>query len=210
MDRLLHLWYHLINGTLTWGLESGKLLQFSCPQSLVEPSLEAAPSLSLHLFITGAALEHVLHIDFKPNVGMRSDSRKILILITDGESQDNVTDPSQNLRDTGIEIYTVGEWLVTLNNIQPLEEVEHRVRDVSARWFFQWTAVNNSRVKTSGLTMNKCLQSVTNSLVQTSGNIVLIVLVSFLTLFFQVWEMPTRESCWPSPLILKTFTCTWV
>ena len=39
---------------------------------------------------------------------MRADSHKIAILITDGESQDDVSLASQHLRDTGIEIYTIG------------------------------------------------------------------------------------------------------
>ncbi|XP_044194162.1 collagen alpha-1(XII) chain-like [Thunnus albacares] len=39
---------------------------------------------------------------------MRSDSQKILILITDGKSEDDVSLHSQHLRDDGIEIYTIG------------------------------------------------------------------------------------------------------
>ncbi|XP_042266644.1 collagen alpha-1(XII) chain-like [Thunnus maccoyii] len=39
---------------------------------------------------------------------MRSDSQKILILITDGESRDIVSLDSHHLRDDGIEIYTIG------------------------------------------------------------------------------------------------------
>ncbi|XP_042253059.1 collagen alpha-1(XII) chain-like, partial [Thunnus maccoyii] len=57
---------------------------------------------------TGEALKHILHNNFKPNVGMRADSHKIAILITDGKSQDNVSLASQHLRDTGIEVYAIG------------------------------------------------------------------------------------------------------
>lgn len=42
---------------------------------------------------------------------MRTDSKKIAVLITDGESQDDTRLPSQHLRDTGIEIFTIGDWL---------------------------------------------------------------------------------------------------
>ncbi|CAK6979430.1 scavenger receptor cysteine-rich type 1 protein M130-like [Scomber scombrus] len=58
--------------------------------------------------MTGIALQLVLHYNFKPNVGMRADSQKIIILITDGESQDNVSLASDHLRDSGIEIYAIG------------------------------------------------------------------------------------------------------
>ncbi|XP_067433184.1 uncharacterized protein [Thunnus thynnus] len=57
---------------------------------------------------TGEALKHILHNNFKPNVGMRADSHKIAILITDGKSQDNVSLASQHLKDTGIEVYAIG------------------------------------------------------------------------------------------------------
>ncbi|XP_022625883.1 scavenger receptor cysteine-rich type 1 protein M130-like, partial [Seriola dumerili] len=56
----------------------------------------------------GRALDHINQMSFKPHVGMRVDSRKIAVLITDGESQDDVNLPSQNLKDRGIEIYTIG------------------------------------------------------------------------------------------------------
>ncbi|XP_067345178.1 cartilage matrix protein-like [Channa argus] len=39
---------------------------------------------------------------------MRADSHKIAVLITDGSSMDNVSRPSQSLKDAGIEIYTIG------------------------------------------------------------------------------------------------------
>ncbi|XP_041662094.1 collagen alpha-1(XII) chain-like [Cheilinus undulatus] len=58
---------------------------------------------------TGRALTHILENDFQPNVGMREDSRKIVILFTDGQAQDDVIMPSQNLRDNGIELYAIGE-----------------------------------------------------------------------------------------------------
>ncbi|XP_065327683.1 scavenger receptor cysteine-rich type 1 protein M130-like [Pelmatolapia mariae] len=54
------------------------------------------------------ALNHILHNQFKPTVGMRPDSRKIAVLITDGESFDDILLPSENLKDTGIEVYTIG------------------------------------------------------------------------------------------------------
>lgn len=58
---------------------------------------------------TGRALDHIYQGSFKHHVGMRTESRKIAVLITDGESQDNVSPPSMTLKRNGIEIYTVGE-----------------------------------------------------------------------------------------------------
>lgn len=58
---------------------------------------------------TGMALNYILETNFQPHVGLRSDSRKIGVLITDGKSQDEIVVNSQNLRDSGIELYAIGE-----------------------------------------------------------------------------------------------------
>ncbi|XP_051816945.1 collagen alpha-1(XII) chain isoform X4 [Acanthochromis polyacanthus] len=58
--------------------------------------------------MTGMALNYILQNNFKENVGMRPDSRKIGVLITDGKSQDEIVYNSQNLRDNGIELYAIG------------------------------------------------------------------------------------------------------
>ncbi|XP_067432372.1 CD5 antigen-like [Thunnus thynnus] len=50
----------------------------------------------------------ILYEFFQPDKGMHSDSQKILILITDEESRDDVSLDSHHLRDDGIEIYTIG------------------------------------------------------------------------------------------------------
>ncbi|KAG7465749.1 hypothetical protein MATL_G00156840 [Megalops atlanticus] len=58
--------------------------------------------------LTGLALNYILQNNFKANVGMRENSRKIGVLITDGKSQDDIVQNSQNLRDQGIELYAIG------------------------------------------------------------------------------------------------------
>ncbi|KAJ3607003.1 hypothetical protein NHX12_026518, partial [Muraenolepis orangiensis] len=58
--------------------------------------------------MTGMALTFLLENNFKTNVGMRPDARKIGVLITDGKSQDEIVFSSQKLRDEGIELYAVG------------------------------------------------------------------------------------------------------
>ncbi|XP_038591602.1 collagen alpha-1(XII) chain-like isoform X3 [Micropterus salmoides] len=57
---------------------------------------------------TGMALNFTLQNNFQPDVGMRADSKKIVVLLTDGKSQDDTRLPSQNLKDAGIEIYAIG------------------------------------------------------------------------------------------------------
>ncbi|XP_067337696.1 collagen alpha-1(XII) chain isoform X3 [Channa argus] len=58
--------------------------------------------------MTGLALNYILENNFKPNVGLRPDARKIGVLITDGKSQDEVVEKSRKLRDRGIELYAIG------------------------------------------------------------------------------------------------------
>ncbi|KAK2855870.1 hypothetical protein Q5P01_004605 [Channa striata] len=58
--------------------------------------------------MTGLALNYILENNFKPNVGVRPDARKIGVLITDGKSQDEVVEKSRKLRDSGIELYAIG------------------------------------------------------------------------------------------------------
>ncbi|KAM9466860.1 collagen alpha-1(XII) chain isoform 2-T2 [Clarias gariepinus] len=58
--------------------------------------------------MTGLALNYILQNNFKANVGMRPNSRKIGVLITDGKSQDDIIVNSQNLRDSGVELYAIG------------------------------------------------------------------------------------------------------
>lgn len=60
-------------------------------------------------FSPGLALNYILQNNFKANVGMRQNSRKIGVLVTDGKSQDDIIANSQNLRDNGIELYAIGE-----------------------------------------------------------------------------------------------------
>uniref|UniRef100_A0A3B3DVD7 Collagen, type XII, alpha 1b n=1 Tax=Oryzias melastigma TaxID=30732 RepID=A0A3B3DVD7_ORYME len=58
--------------------------------------------------MTGMALNYILESNFKPEVGMRADARKIGVLITDGKSQDDIIVNSQKLKDSGIELYAIG------------------------------------------------------------------------------------------------------
>ncbi|KAJ6666487.1 hypothetical protein lerEdw1_020210 [Lerista edwardsae] len=69
--------------------------------------------------LTGGALQFVSDY-FKPAKGARPHVKKILILITDGEAQDEVKTPAEALRKDGIVIYAVGVFNA---NKQQLEEI---------------------------------------------------------------------------------------
>ncbi|XP_036123051.1 collagen alpha-5(VI) chain [Molossus molossus] len=58
---------------------------------------------------TGGALTFVDEY-FTPPKGARREVKKFLILITDGEAQDNVKDPARALRDKGVVIISVGVY----------------------------------------------------------------------------------------------------
>ncbi len=60
-------------------------------------------------YSTGLALNYILQNNFKANVGMRPNSRKIGVLVTKGKSQDDILVNSQNLRDQDIELYAIGK-----------------------------------------------------------------------------------------------------
>lgn len=60
------------------------------------------------------ALKYILQNNFKPEMGLRPDSRKIGVLITDGKSQDDIVISSQKLRDEDIELYAIGGCLSSL------------------------------------------------------------------------------------------------
>ncbi|XP_066480827.1 collagen alpha-1(XX) chain [Tiliqua scincoides] len=57
---------------------------------------------------TGLALIHVLKQNLKPEAGAREEAPKLVILLTDGKSQDDVVPPAQTLKNMGVEIFAVG------------------------------------------------------------------------------------------------------
>ncbi|XP_062980913.1 collagen alpha-6(VI) chain-like [Elgaria multicarinata webbii] len=82
---------------------------------------EAIGRLSLigETTLTGGALRFVSEY-FEPAKGARPSVNKILILITDGEAQDEVRTPAAALRENGIIIYSVG---IFNSNKTQLEEI---------------------------------------------------------------------------------------
>lgn len=58
------------------------------------------------------ALDFILKNNFRPQTGLRPTARKIGVLITDGKSQDDVATPSRNLKESGVELYAIGESML--------------------------------------------------------------------------------------------------
>ncbi|XP_025948628.2 collagen alpha-1(XX) chain [Dromaius novaehollandiae] len=57
---------------------------------------------------TGLALTHVLEQNLKPESGARLEAEKLVILLTDGKSQDDANLVAQTLKNMGIEIFAIG------------------------------------------------------------------------------------------------------
>ncbi|OXB67866.1 hypothetical protein ASZ78_005548, partial [Callipepla squamata] len=57
---------------------------------------------------TGLALTHVLEQNLKPDAGARLEAEKLVILLTDGKSQDDANLAAQTLKNVGIEIFAIG------------------------------------------------------------------------------------------------------
>ncbi|XP_053169524.1 collagen alpha-1(XX) chain isoform X2 [Hemicordylus capensis] len=57
---------------------------------------------------TGLALTHVLEENLKTEAGARAETPKMIILLTDGKSQDDANPSAQTLKNMGIEIFAVG------------------------------------------------------------------------------------------------------
>ncbi|XP_075820080.1 collagen alpha-1(XX) chain [Microtus pennsylvanicus] len=83
---------------------------------------------------TGLALTHVLGQNLKPAAGARSEAAKVLILVTDGKSQDDVRTAARILKDQDIDVFVVGvknadEAELKLLASQPLDITVHNVLD---------------------------------------------------------------------------------
>ncbi|KAJ7417494.1 Collagen alpha-1(XX) chain [Willisornis vidua] len=57
---------------------------------------------------TGLALTHVLEQNLKQDAGARLEAEKLVILLTDGKSQDDANLVAQTLKNLGIEIFAIG------------------------------------------------------------------------------------------------------
>ncbi|XP_032440639.1 collagen alpha-1(XII) chain-like isoform X2 [Xiphophorus hellerii] len=95
----------------------------------------------------GRGLDHVLKHNFQPSAGMRPDSKKKVVLITDGDSSDWTEIPAQNLKDSGIEIYVIGVGHHVTNRLRTIasEDTENHLYLFSTYQSFYDAAFNISR-----------------------------------------------------------------
>uniref|UniRef100_A0A8C2UUS3 Collagen alpha-1(XX) chain n=1 Tax=Chinchilla lanigera TaxID=34839 RepID=A0A8C2UUS3_CHILA len=83
---------------------------------------------------TGLALSHVLGQNLKPAAGLRPEAAHLVILVTDGKSQDDVHAVARTLKDLDVEVFTVGvknadEAELKLLASQPQDITIHNVLD---------------------------------------------------------------------------------
>lgn len=69
--------------------------------------------------LPGLALTHVLEQNLKPAAGPRPEAAKVVILVTDGKSQDDARAAGRTLRSLDVDIFAVGEQPVSAEFSQP-------------------------------------------------------------------------------------------
>ncbi|ELK04409.1 Collagen alpha-1(XX) chain [Pteropus alecto] len=83
---------------------------------------------------TGLALTHVLRQSLRPAAGPRPEAAKVVILVTDGKSQDDAHAAGRVLKDLDVDVFAVGvknadEAELRLLASQPLDVTVHSVPD---------------------------------------------------------------------------------
>ncbi|XP_066092381.1 collagen alpha-1(XX) chain isoform X1 [Saccopteryx bilineata] len=83
---------------------------------------------------TGLALTHVLEQNLKPGAGPRPEAAKVVVLVTDGKSQDDACAAGRVLKDLDVDVFAVGvknadEAELRLLASQPLDITVHNVQD---------------------------------------------------------------------------------
>ncbi|NXG93825.1 CO6A6 protein, partial [Stercorarius parasiticus] len=104
--------------------EEFKLNTYSTKRDILSAIDRISPLQSTTL--TGEALKFMLKY-FQASSGSRHAVKKILILITDGESQDEVGAPARGLRQTGISIYSVGVFNANKTQLEEISGKRERV-----------------------------------------------------------------------------------
>ncbi|XP_054946637.1 LOW QUALITY PROTEIN: collagen alpha-1(XX) chain [Physeter macrocephalus] len=84
---------------------------------------------------TGLALTHVLEHNLKPVAGLRPEAAKLVILVTDGKSQDDARTAGHVLKGLGVDVFAVGvknadDAELRLLASQPLDVTVHGVQDL--------------------------------------------------------------------------------
>lgn len=98
---------------------------------------------------TGAALEFAVDHMFTSEHGSRRDSgvQQIAIVITDGQSHDNVSVPALKLRDLGVKVYAVGIKDASMTELQNIASNPVRNFVVSIDDFVRLNVINPKLMK---------------------------------------------------------------
>lgn len=86
-------------------------LQCHRPSTLHPPS---APPNPLH---PGLALTFIQENSFSPQSGSRPGVPRVVVLVTDGKSQDDVIPAARSLRESGVEVFAIGGCPKTLTHL---------------------------------------------------------------------------------------------
>lgn len=64
----------------------------------------------IHFLFPGQALNFLLENSFTEEAGSRKDFPSVLVVITDGKSEDPVEKYAKKLRSRGVEVFVLGAW----------------------------------------------------------------------------------------------------
>lgn len=92
----------------TWANGLGQWWRVSRVPGRCEEGRLGPPALYFHC-TQGLALTHVLQENLKPTAGPRPEAAKVVILVTDGKSQDDVHSAGRVLKDLNVDVFAVGE-----------------------------------------------------------------------------------------------------
>lgn len=75
----------------------------------------------IHFLFPGQALNFLLENSFTEEAGSRKDFPSVLVVITDGKSEDPVEKYAKKLRSRGVEVFVLGAWSHFLSYIYKLQ-----------------------------------------------------------------------------------------
>uniref|UniRef100_A0A087XJL2 Collagen type VI alpha 6 chain n=1 Tax=Poecilia formosa TaxID=48698 RepID=A0A087XJL2_POEFO len=102
---------------------------------------------------TGKAIDFLMSEYFTEEAGSRASQRvpQIAVVITDGDSSDNVTDPALRLREQGVIVFAIGVGKANL------EELENIANQPSQRFLFTIDSYEALQRLTGGLLQTVCV-----------------------------------------------------
>lgn len=74
----------------------------------LNPSSYKSKKTQLLMLVLGEAIDYLVQNTFTESAGARKGFPKVAIVITDGKAQDDVEIPARELRDIGVEVFSLG------------------------------------------------------------------------------------------------------